>query len=58
MAKKFTIKKVKGVRIATECRKNHNRAPCPSPEIPHKSIRDYDRHKNKRNLKKEIEESL
>ena len=54
MAKKYKIVKVRGVKVAVALKKDHDRLQYPAPSEVHKSIRDYDRKK----VKKETRELL
>ena len=52
MAKKFKVIKVNGVKVAVKLKKDAQRPAYPAPSEAHKSNRDYDRQK----LKKETRE--
>ena len=54
MAKKYKVMKIRGVRMAVELKKDQVRPLYPAPAIVHKSSRDYDRQK----VKKETREIL
>ena len=54
MVKKYKVMKVQGVKMAVELKKDSLRPVYPAPAVAHKSSRDYDRKK----VKKETRELL
>ncbi len=56
MAKKYKIVKVRGVKVAVALKKDHDRPQYPAPSEVHKSTRDYDRKKVKRETRELLKE--
>ena len=52
MSKKHVIKTIEGVKVAVPIVKDHNRTLMPPPTSVHKSQKDYDRQKAKKDLRK------
>ena len=50
--KKYTIKKIGGIRTAVPCEKDHDRPACAPPVITHKSKKDYNRRQAKLDIRK------